>query len=149
MKSPSKSRYVLAALVGSLGLALGSATAAEKDLECKLDYTLDGWSLVYEEATGSGTVHCGKESLPVSIKARAIGATVGKWKVDKGRGRFTDVHAIDEVLGKYVKAEADVGVVKSGSAQLLTKGTVSLALAGTGEGVTIGVDVGQFELSPR
>lgn len=56
MQSLSKGRYVLLALIAGFGLAAGSASAAEKDLECKLDYTLDGWSLVYEEATGSGTV---------------------------------------------------------------------------------------------
>jgi hypothetical protein len=45
-----------------------------------------------------------------------------------------------------VNGEAHVGVVKSGTAQLLTKGTVSLALAGAGEGVDIGLDVGELTL---
>jgi hypothetical protein len=31
----------------------------------------------------------------------------------------------------------------------LTKGTTSLALAGTGEGVNLGVSVGRFTIEPR
>jgi hypothetical protein len=75
-----------------------------------------------------------------------LGLSVGKWQIDKGKGRFTDVHKIDDVLGTYAKAEANAGIVKSGSAQVLTKGTVSLALAGKGEGINLGVDVGGFEI---
>ena len=37
--------------------------------------------------------------------------------------------------------------MKAGEAQVLTKGDVSLALAGKGEGVDIGVDVGEFTIS--
>jgi hypothetical protein len=40
-------------------------------------------------------------------------------------------------------------VVKSSQAQVLTKGTTSLALAGTGQGVNLGISVGKFTISPR
>ena len=43
--------------------------------------------------------------------------------------------------------EASAGVVKSGTAQVLTKGTVSLALAGAGEGVDLGISFGKFTIS--
>ena len=36
---------------------------------------------------------------------------------------------------------------KSGEAQVLSKGPVQLALAGGGEGVNLGVDVGAFTIS--
>jgi hypothetical protein len=57
------------------------------------------------------------------------------------------VHGIDEVYGNYAQAGAEAGVVKSGTAQVLTKGTTSLALAGTGQGVNLGVSVGKFTIS--
>lgn len=139
----------MAALAFALGLSCSPrAIAAGADMECKLAYKIDGWSLVYKHATGSGTVSCANgKSMPVKIKAQAIGLTAGKWQIDNGKGRFTDVHNINDVLGGYVQAEANAGIVKTGSAQVLTKGTVSLALAGTGEGVNLGVDVGRFEIS--
>ena len=54
-----------------------------------------------------------------------------------------------DVLGSYAQGEAHAGVVKSGTAQVLTKGDVSLALAGNGEGVDLGIDIGKFTLSRR
>ena len=125
----------------------GAAQAAEAELDCKLDYNLNGWSLVYKHTTGTGTVTCeGGQSMPVKISAKALGLTAGKWHVDGGKGRFTDVHDIKDVLGDYAQASANAGLAKSGEAQVLTKGTVSLALAGAGEGVNLGVDVGKFTI---
>lgn len=138
----------LAALAFALGLSCTPRALAADDLDCKLAYQVDGWSLIYKHATGTGTVTCNNgKSLPVKITAQAIGLTAGKWEIHDGKGRFSDIHNINDVLGAYAQAEANAGVVKSGSAQVLTKGTVSLALAGTGEGVNLGVDVGRFELS--
>jgi len=68
--------------------------------------------------------------------------------VDHGRGDFTHVRTIDDVLGRYAQGEVHAGMMKSGTAQVLTKDTVSLALAGTGEGVDLGVYVGEFTLKP-
>lgn len=79
--------------------------------------------------------------------AKGIGLTAGKSHIDNGHGKFTDVYKIDDVLGDDVQAGAPAGVVKSGSAQVLTKGTVSLALAGDGERVNLGIDVGKFTIS--
>jgi hypothetical protein len=141
---------LLTALAVALGLSCAPRALAADDLECRLAYKIDGWSLIYKQATGTGTVTCKNgKTLPVKITARALGLTAGKWEINDGKGRFSDVHDIDEVLGAYAQAEANAGVVKSGSAQVLTKGTVSLALAGTGEGVNLGVDIGRFELSRR
>ena len=130
--------------------ALGAGPAfAGEDLDCKLDYQLTGWSLVYKHTTGTGTVSCNNgQVLPVKVTAKAVGLTAGKWHIDNGVGHFTDVHRIDEVLGRYAQASANAGVIKSGEAQVLTKGTVSLALAGAGEGIAIGVDVGTLHIDP-
>lgn len=124
------------------------SSAADAELDCKLRFSLHTWSIIYKRAEGSGVVTCENgTSMHVTISAKGAGLTVGKSKVDNGTGRFTDVHNINEVLGSYAQGEAHAGAVKSGTAQVLTKGTVSLALAGAGEGVDLGIDVGEFTLS--
>ena len=84
--------------------------------------------------------------MNVNIAAKGGGLTVGKSHIDNGTGKFTDVHKIDDVLGSYAQGTVHAGAGKSGTAQLLTKGTVSLALAGDGEGINLGVDVGKFTI---
>jgi len=144
--------FHLVALLAGTALATGSLAAHaanSADLDCKLHFSLTGWSAIYKHAEGHGMVTCADGTkMPVVIEAKGAGLTVGKSHIDDGTGRFTDVHAIDEVLGRYVEGEAHAGVVKSGTAQLLTKGTVSLALGGKGQGVDIGIDVGELTLTP-
>ena len=145
----SSHRIALSALLASaIAFSMPQARAGS-DIDCKLDYNLTGWSLVYKHTTGTGTVTCNNgQSMPVRVNAKALGVTAGKWQIDNGKGRFTDVHNIHEVLGRYVQASANAGIVKSGEAQVLSKGNVSLALAGGGEGVNLGVDIGAFRIKP-
>ena len=139
-------------MVAVLACALGSAAvtpvrAADADLECKLSYSLSGWSLIYKHTTGTGVVKCNNgKSMPVRVTAKAVGLTAGKWHIDNGQGKFTDVHNIHEVLGAYAQASANAGLAKSGEAQVLSKGDISLALSGAGEGINLGVDIGQFKI---
>ena len=136
----------------TLAIALVAAPnvgARDADIDCKLDYQLTSWSLVYKHASGRGMVHCDNgQTLPVKITAQGLGLTAGKWKIDNGKGRFSDVHNIREVYGNYAQASASAGVVKSAETQLLSKGNVSLALAGGGEGINLGVEVGAFHIKP-
>ena len=120
------------------------------DLDCKLTFSLTGWSLIYKHADGTGRVTCENgRSMRVKISVKGGGLTAGKWHVDHGTGKFTDVHRISDVLGRYAQGEAHAGIIKSGTAQVLTKGNVSLALAGHGEGIDLGIDVGAFTISRR
>jgi hypothetical protein len=138
------------ALLGcaSFGLHPQYAHAASADLGCKLKFSLSSWSVLYKHSEGHGTVTCANgKSMQVDIAASGGGLTVGKSQINDGSGRFTDVHRIADVLGSYAEAEAHAGAIKSADARVLTKGTVSLALAGTGEGIDLGIDVGQFTLS--
>lgn len=147
----NKSLPLIAVFACALGIAAApQAQAAHRgDIDCKLSYSLTGWSLIYKHTSGSGRVTCNNgQSMPVRLTARAVGLTVGKWHIDHGTGRFSDVHNIREVLGGYAQASANAGLAKSGEAQVLTKGPVSLALAGAGEGVNLGVDIGQFRIKP-
>jgi len=150
---PMKRSHLNVLLAGltlaSVGSFSSQAQAAGADLDCKLRFSLSTWSAIYKHSEGTGVVTCENgASIPVKIEAKGIGLTAGKSRIDNGTGRFTDVRTIADVLGKYAQGEAHAGVVKSGSAQVLTKGTVSLALAGAGEGIDIGIDVGEFNLMP-
>jgi hypothetical protein len=145
------SLITVAGLAAALALALPApaARAASPDINCRMDYHLTGWSLVYKHTTGTGVVTCDNgASMNVKLSARAVGLTAGKWKIDNGVGRFSDVHNIREVLGNYAQANANAAVGKAAEAQVLTKGNVSLALAGGGEGVALGVDVGTLHIDP-
>jgi len=126
----------------------GDAAAAGK-IDCKLKFNLRGWSALYKHAEGSGVVSCDNgRTFNVNIVAVGGGLTVGKYRVDNGTGKFSDVQTTDELWGDYAQGEANAGVVKSGTAQVLTKGTATLALAGAGEGVDIGISFGKFTLTP-
>jgi len=119
------------------------------DLGCMMQFSLSTWSLIYKQSEGHGLVTCQNgQSMHVKIVARGGGLTVGKSHIDDGKGRFTDVHSISEILGHYGDAEAQAGAGRASEAQVLTKGEVSLALSGTGEGIDLGVDVGEVTLSP-
>lgn len=136
-----------------LALALGASAAsplaqAERaNLDCKLKFSLTGWAAFYKHAEGSGTVTCDNgQRMRVKISAKGGGLTLGKSRIDDGTGKFSNVRTISDVLGTYVQGDASAGAVKAATAQVLTKGTVSLALAGTGEGVALGVSFGGFTI---
>ena len=138
------------ATTGVLALLLAATPAIARDVSCRLDFDMAGWSAFYKTASGTGRVSCDNgQSMAVSISAKGGGLTVGKSEIRGGRGEFSGVRSINEVLGTYVSAEAHAGVVKSSKAQVMTKGEVSLALAGTGEGVDLGVAFGGFTIEAR
>ena len=135
----------------ALLLALAAAPArAAGEVDCKLRFDLAGWSVFYKTASGEGTVNCDNgQRMAVRISAKGGGLSFGKSRIENGVGEFSGVHDIRDVLGTYATAEAHAGAVKSSKAQAMTKGDVSLALAGTGQGWDIGVAFGKFVLEPR
>ena len=140
-------RPALLAPAVALLLSAVALPASARDVSCRLDFDMSGWSIFYKTASGTGRVSCDNgQSRAVRIEARGGGLTVGKSEIRGGRGEFSGVNGISEVLGTYVSAEAHAGVVKSSKAQVMTKGEVSLALAGTGEGVDLGVAFGAFTI---
>jgi len=124
--------------------------AAGKTTKCEMKYTLAGWSAFYKVAHGSGTITCDNgQSAKVSLEAKGGGLTAGKYKIRDGVGKFSDVADISEVLGTYVASAAEAGAVKSTSAGAMTKGEVSLALAGKGTGFNLGVSFGKFTITKK
>jgi hypothetical protein len=119
--------------------------AAGKSTKCTITYSLSGWSVFYATASGSGTITCDNgQSARVSLEAKGGGLTAGKSKVTNGHGTFSEVADISELFGAYASAEAHAGAGDSGAAQVVTKGTVSLAFSGTGKGIDLGVTFGKF-----
>jgi hypothetical protein len=138
----------------ALGFALVVATAlgntAQAKADCKLKFDISGWSAFYKRSDGAGTITCNNgQSMRVRLRARGGGPTVGRSTIRNGTGEFSGVDNIRELLGTYVSAEAEAGAVKSARGQVVTKGPISLALSGTGEGWEIGVAFGKFQILRR
>ena len=143
-----KTRHLL--LPALLATTVFAAPAQARDIDCKLSFDLAGWSVFYKTASGNGTVTCDNgQKLAVKISTKGGGITFGKSKIEDGTGKFAGVERINDVLGTYVSAEAHAGAVKSSKATAMTKGDVSLALAGTGKGFDIGIGFGKFVLEAR
>lgn len=143
-------RRAMPAAVALAMAAAGASSALGEDaptLDCTMTFQLKGWSAIYERADGHGTVSCADgSSMPVVIRARGAGLTLGKSRIDSGTGKFAYVHAISDVLGSYAQGSVHAGAVKSGTAELLTNGKVSLALAGNGKGYDLGIGVADFTI---
>ncbi|HEX9941342.1 MAG TPA: hypothetical protein VGG03_04950 [Thermoanaerobaculia bacterium] len=139
----------LSALLFSL-IAVAPAGAVAKTTACQMDYTLKGWSAFYKTSRGSATITCDNgQTATAKISAKGGGLTAGKSEIRDGHGKFSEVADIKELFGSYASATAAAGAVKSSEAQALTKGDVSLALAGNGTGMELGVSFGKFTITRR
>jgi hypothetical protein len=140
---------LLTLLCTGLFAVVAMPAQASGPIHCKLAFNLSGWSIFYKTASGTGTVTCDNgESMPVRIRAKGGGLTVGKSKIENGTGEFSGVFNINDVLGTYASSEAHAGASKSAKAMAMTKGSVSLAVAGKGAGWDIGVAFGKFVIEP-
>lgn len=117
-------------------------------VDCRMSFTLKSWSFLYKSGKGTGKITCNNgQRASVQLRGQGVGLTVGKSKIVNGLGVFSGVHNISELFGNYANAEAHAGVVGSASARVLTKGPVSLTLTGTGEGIDLGINFGNFKIS--
>ena len=139
-------RTMIALLVLAVAGAASDASAREAD--CQMRFSLKGWSAFYKTAKGSGTIRCNNgQTLRVTLVAKGGGLTFGKSSIADGRGEFSGVDNITEVLGTYAASEAHAGAAKSAKASAMTKGNVNLALAGKGTGWDVGIAFGKFVIS--
>lgn len=137
-------------LILAAACAVAAPARAAGSVDCTLRFNMAGWSIFYKTASGTGTVTCDNgQSRAVRLSAKGGGITVGKSKIVDGVGEFSGVSSIDEVFGSYAAAEAHAGASRSSKAQAMTKGEVSLALAGTGQGWDLGIAFGRFTITPR
>lgn len=140
-----KLRLAAAVLAAAIAAAWAPSAIAAGPIDCKMTFNLAGWSIFYKTASGTGTVSCDNgQSMQVKIRAKGGGITVGKSRIEHGTGEFSGVYTIDDVLGTYASSEAHAGASRSTKAMAMSKGDVSLALAGKGEGWDLGVAFGKF-----
>jgi hypothetical protein len=134
--------------LGAGVLAAGPARAATT--MCEMKFTMHGWAAFYKTASGKGTITCDNgQKMEVNLQAKGGGLTAGKSKVDDGYGKFSEVADIGDLPGTYVQAVASAGAGKSSEASVVTKGDISLALAGHGTGIELGISFGKFIISKR
>lgn len=141
----------LSALALAAAMAVpGGAQAQQRDINCRLAFSMSGWSIFYKTSSGTGTVTCDNgQRMNVRLEARGGGISFGRSRIENGQGVFTSVYSIRDILGGYATAEAHAGAGASAKAQVVTKGPISLALSGTGHGVDLGVAFGSFVISER
>ncbi len=143
-------KTMMAALVLLAATGLAPAAQAAGNIDCELRYNLSGWSAFYKTASGTGTITCDNgSSFPVSISAKGGGITVGRTTITDGRGKFTGAYSMNDLVGTYAAAEVHASANKATDAQVMTKGDISLALAGTGRGWSLGVGFGKFVIERR
>ena len=144
-------RFGLATIVG-FGLAAVSAAPAlaAGETKCSMKFSMKGWSAFYKTSKGEGMITCDNgQKMAVTVKVTGGGITFGKTEIKDATGTFSSVSKLENLLGSYGSAEAEAGAVKSTTAQALTKGEVSLAIAGTGEGWSLGVSGAKFTIKRK
>ncbi|TZF89826.1 hypothetical protein [Cognatilysobacter lacus] len=140
-------RSSLIGVAVAMVLAVPTGATKDRDVKCKLQFQSRDWSVLYQQGEGPGTVTCSDgSSMPVKIIAKGVGLSAGKWKIDHGRGTFTRVRTIQDVVGRYATLSGHIGLVKTGEVEVASKGRVSLALAGHGEGIDVGVAINEFRV---
>lgn len=134
----------------ALAASLVAAAPAAATTKCEMDFTLKSWAAFYKTASGSGTITCDNgQTAKVNLNAKGGGLAAGKSKIDDGHGKFSEVADIRDLFGTYVTGGASAGAGKSAEASVVTKGDISLALAGHGTGIELGIAFGKFIITRR
>ena len=142
-------RYKIVRTLLMTTLLVAAASAAQaKMTNCEMKFDMKGWSAFYKTSSGTGHITCDNgQTMNVRLEAKGGGITAGKSEVRDGTGKFNEVRDINDLLGTYVSGSATAGAGNSASAGVVTKGEVSLALAGKGKGIELGISFGKFVIS--
>ena len=128
-------------------VAVMIAAPAQAGTVCQMTFTMSGWSAFYKTSSGTGVIKCNNgQKAKVKLSAKGGGVTCGRSKIKDGIGKFTEVDSITDLFGSYGTGEAHAGAGKSAKAAVVTKGDISLALAGKGTGVDVGISFGKFTI---
>jgi hypothetical protein len=134
-------------LLIAVAVAIVAAVPAHAGTKCEMTFTMSGWSAFYKTASGTGTIKCSSgQKAKVKVSSKGGGITFGRSKVKDAIGKFTEVDDISELFGSYGQGEAHAGAGKSAKASVVTKGDISLAIAGKGTGVDVGISFGKFTI---
>lgn len=123
------------------------AVPMQAGTSCEMTFTMSGWSAFYKTSSGSGVIKCSNgQKAKVNVSSKGGGITFGRSKIKDAIGKFTEVDDISELFGSYGQGEAHAGAGKSAKASVVTKGDISLAIAGKGTGVDVGISFGKFTI---
>lgn len=123
------------------------AAPAQAGTVCQMTFTMSGWSAFYKTSSGTGTIKCDNgQKAKVNVSSKGGGITFGRSKIKDAIGKFTEVDNISDLFGTYGQGEAHAGAGKSAKASVVTKGDISLAIAGKGTGVDVGISFGKFTI---
>jgi hypothetical protein len=136
--------------IALLAMLATPSLAEAGSVSCEMRFNLSGWSVIYKRSSGQGTITCSNgQSMRVALEARGGGLSVGRSRIENGVGRFSGVDDIRDLIGAYATAEAHAGAGRSAKGQVVTKGSISLALSGTGKGWDVGIAFGSFIIRER
>lgn len=137
-------RFLMA--VAAVAVLFG-AVAAQAGTVCEMTFTMSGWSAFYKTSSGTGVIKCDNgQKAKVKVSSKGGGITFGRSKIKDAIGKFTEVDDISDLFGSYGQGEAHAGAGKSAKASVVTKGDISLAIAGKGTGVDVGISFGKFTI---
>jgi hypothetical protein len=145
-----KKTTILAALALAATFATAAPSPAAALTKCEMRYDMKEWSIFYKQGKGAGTITCDNgQKADVTLEAKGGGLTAGKGQIRDGLGKFSDVADIADIFGTYASAGASAGAGNSAAATAMTKGEVSLALSGKGQGIEVGVSFGKFTITRK
>jgi hypothetical protein len=156
----NKKYFIIFALLvgGALVAAPGVFAKSNKsDLEpqgkgnvhCTMAFELHSWSVFYKSGKGKGTITCSNgQKANIKISTHGGGITFGKFNIANGKGKFSPVHNIKELYGKYANVGGEGGASKARMGANLSKDDISLGIEGTGSGGGFGFDFSGFRISP-
>ncbi|MEA2691596.1 MAG: hypothetical protein QOJ16_983 [Acidobacteriota bacterium] len=145
-----KRAITLSALALAATIAMAAPSSAAALTKCQMRYDMKEWSIFYKQGKGAGTITCDNgQTADVTLEAKGGGVTAGKGEIHDGVGKFSDVADIADIFGTYASASAKAGAGNSASAQAMTKGEVSLALTGKGQGIELGISFGKFTITRK
>ena len=128
-------------------LMVVAAVPVQAGTKCEMTFTMSGWSAFYKTSSGTGVIKCDNgQKAKVKVSSKGGGVTFGRSKIKDAIGKFTEVDDISDLFGSYAQGEAHAGAGKSTKAAVVTKGEISLAIAGKGTGVDVGVSFGKFTI---
>lgn len=120
------------------------------NVRCTMDFELKSWSAFYKSGKGQGTITCSNgQKSKIKIRSQGGGITFGKFNIANGKGKFSPVHDIKELYGKYANVGGEGGAAKAAMAANLSKDDINLDIEGTGTGGGFGFDFSGFKISPQ
>jgi hypothetical protein len=129
----------------ALGLAGGSALAADPDATVKFESKEGGWLVRVEWGDGLLTLADGSEHAFTIESVKLLGAGAAEVTAT---GEVYNLKSLEDFTGDYAIAEAGITVLKGGSKEILKNGAgVEMHLTTHEEGIELDIGAGGFEIA--